>query len=45
MAALKDEYTDLKTVKHSVEHYVRTSEEPRDNEQILEELLFILTKK
>lgn len=44
MADLKNEYTDVKNVKHKVEHV--TSENVKDNtEQIIKELCEVLAKK
>ena len=45
MAKLKTEYTDVKDVKHHVEHLTVTESDNMDREQILEELFAAMTKK
>ena len=44
MANLKKEYTDIRNRTHSVEHVVISTEDRADQEQIIEELLQILTR-
>lgn len=45
MAKLKTEYTDVKDVKHQVQHTTVADEGRKNKEQILEELFTALTKK
>ncbi len=45
MANLRTEYTDVKDVKHNVEHITVTDSDKKAYEQILEELLNALTRK
>lgn len=45
MAKLKTEYTDVKDIKHHVEHTTVTEDDRKNREQILEELFIALTKK
>ena len=45
MAKLKTEYTDVKDVKHQVQHTTVSEEDRKNKEQILEELFTALTKK
>lgn len=45
MAKLRTEYTDVKDVKHHVEHITIADEDKKNREQILEELFIALTKK
>lgn len=45
MLKLKTEYTDLKDVKHRVEHITAAAENQRTKEQILDELMNALAKK
>lgn len=45
MANLRTEYTDVKDIKHSVEHLTVTGKDKKDREQILEELFIALTRK
>jgi len=44
MADLKCEYTDIKNVKHQVEHQLIPSDSKDSREQIMEELLTALTR-
>lgn len=44
MAKLKDEYVDVKSVRHRVEHITRPPANQNFSEQILEELTHVLTK-
>ena len=43
MADLKREYTDIKNIKHNVEHIV-LSNDKNNREQIVEEIFCILAK-
>ena len=45
MAKLQTEYTDIKGVKHPVEHTTVGGEDKKDREQLLEELYNVLTRK
>lgn len=45
MAKLKTEYTDVRDVKHKVEHTTVAEGDMKNREQILEELFAALTKK
>lgn len=45
MANLRTEYTDVKDIKHIVEHLTVTENDKKAREQILEELLIALTRK
>ena len=44
MSKLRTEYTDIKDVKHHVEH-LNVNENDSNREQILEELFIALTRK
>lgn len=44
MVNLKTEYTDLKNVKHNVEHFTVAADDKNNRKQIVEELLNALTK-
>lgn len=44
MTNLKAEYTDVKDVKHKVEHLIVSNEDKNDRERVVEELLHALTK-
>ena len=44
MANLKEEYTDIRDRTHSVEHVVVSAEDKVDQERIMEELLYALTR-
>lgn len=44
MANLKQEYIDIKDVKHRVEHLTIPEQENSDREQLVQELLILLTK-
>lgn len=44
MADLTKEYTDIKDIKHNVEHLVVTSEDNNSKERIITELLNALTR-
>lgn len=44
MANLKQEYIDMKDVKHRVEHLTVSEQENTDREQIVQELFVALTK-
>ena len=44
MAKLKEEYTDIRGRTHSVEHIVVSAGDKADQEQIIQELLYALTK-
>lgn len=44
MAALRNEYTDIKNVKHNVEHLTLPAEDNTTRERIIGELLHALTK-
>lgn len=44
MAELKKEYTDIRNMRHKVEHLVAASENKNDKEQIIQELYHVLTK-
>jgi len=43
MADLKREYTDIKNVKHNVEHIV-LSNDKNSKEQMIEEIFYVLAK-
>ena len=45
MAKLKTEYTDIKSVKHHVEHLTVSEVDKKDRERLIEELFAALTKK
>ena len=45
MANLKTEYTDIKDVKHHVEHIIVAEGDNKDREQLLEELFAAMTSK
>ena len=44
MANLKKEYTDIRNRTHSVEHIVVSTEDKADQERLMEELLYALTR-
>ena len=44
MVNLKTEYTDIKEVKHNVEHLTVPADDKNSRERIIEELLNILTR-
>ena len=44
MANLKKEYTDIRDRTHSVEHIVVSTKDKADQERLMEELLYALTK-
>ena len=44
MAHLKREYTDIKNIKHNVEHITLSTDDKNNKEQIIEELFYVLTK-
>ena len=44
MAKLQDEYIDVKSIKHHVEHIMLSTEDNTYKERILEELTHALTK-
>ncbi len=44
MAALTEEYTDTKKVRHKVEHLVVSADDKLSREQLLEELFQVLEK-
>ena len=44
MADLKKEYTDIKEIKHKVEHITIHTKEDNSREQIVEELFHALTR-
>ncbi len=41
---LKTEYTDIKDIKHKVEHHTVSNKEDNSKEQVMEELYLALTK-
>lgn len=45
MAQLKTEYTDVKDVKHQVEHVIVTENDKKSREQLMEELYSALARK
>ena len=45
MTKLKNEYTDVKNIRHTVKHLTLASENPASREQILEEIRCILEKQ
>lgn len=45
MAFLAKEYTDVKGMKHKVEHIILPTADENSKEQIMEELFCILTRK
>lgn len=44
MAKLQEEYTDVKKVRHHVEHLTLQTEDKGQRERIVEELMHVLTK-
>lgn len=44
MAHLTTEYTDIRDVKHIVEHFTVSVDDKSDREQVIDELLYVLTK-
>ena len=44
MSNLKNEYTDIKDKKHKVVHFVVTNADKKHKEQVVEELLNVLTR-
>lgn len=44
MAHLKREYTDIKNIKHNVEHITLSTDDKNNKEQIIEEIFYILAK-
>lgn len=44
MANLKKEYTDIRDMRHKVEHLMVSSEDKNNKEQIIQELFQVLTK-
>lgn len=44
MAILATEYTDVKNIKHKVEHSTASAKEGENRERIMEELFSVLTK-
>lgn len=44
MTDLIEEYTDIKNVKHKVEHLVLSADDKSSKEHILEELFYALTR-
>ncbi|MGI6254717.1 MAG: hypothetical protein ACOYJZ_03695 [Acutalibacter sp.] len=44
MANLPEEYVDVKSIHHRVEHRTRTPADKTQQERILEELTYVLTK-
>lgn len=44
MAILTTEYTDVKNIKHKVEHSTVSAKEGENRERIMEELFSVLTK-
>jgi hypothetical protein len=42
---LTQEYTDVKDIKHKVEHQILLSEDKYKNEQLIEDLFRVLTKQ
>lgn len=45
MANLKEEYTDIKNIKHHVEHIILSTNDKNSKEQMIEELYYILTRQ
>lgn len=45
MADLTKEYTDVKDIKHKVEHFTVPTDDRNNTEQIMEELLHVLTRR
>lgn len=45
MSKLAKEYTDIKDIRHKVEHLVVSPDDKHSREQIVEELLCALTKQ
>ena len=45
MADLTKEYTDMKDIKHKVEHFTIPADDRNSTEQIMEELLHALTRR
>lgn len=44
MAKLQEEYTDVKKIRHHVEHLTLQTEDKGQRERIVEELMHMLTK-
>lgn len=44
MTNLKTEYTDVKDIKHKVEHFIVSNNDGNSRERVVEELLHALTK-
>jgi hypothetical protein len=45
MAKLKNEYTDIKNIRHTVKHLTLSADDSASREQILEEIRSILEKQ
>ncbi len=45
MEKLKNEYTDIKNIKHTVKHHTLSADAPVSKEQIMEEIRSILEKQ
>lgn len=45
MAELKKEYVDIRDRRHKVEHLINSNEDKNNQERILQELFYVLTKK
>ena len=44
MAELKSEYTDIRNIRHKVEHLLASAEDKKSREQTIQELFRVLTK-
>ncbi len=44
MATLTKEYTDIKDIRHNVEHLVMPDDDKRHRDQLLDELFHVLIK-
>lgn len=45
MIDLTKEYIDTKEIRHEVEHQILSSDDKKGTEQIMVELLYVLTKR
>lgn len=45
MAELKKEYIDIRDRRHKVEHLIISDEDKNNQEWIMQELFYVLTKK
>lgn len=45
MAELKKEYADIRDRRHKVEHFIISNEDKNNQERVMQELFYVLTKK